>query len=94
MTYIKNWANGKQRPHAELALLENYSHFSSTLSSKNNRTYSKIWVKEQVWLYSRDYATGHNENEDENEKGSHRYSINRPRSDMDASIVNINSVSV
>ena len=31
----------KQHLEAELLLLENYSHSSSTLSSKNNRTYSK-----------------------------------------------------
>ena len=36
----KNQANAKQHSEPEL-LLENYSHFSSTLSSKNNRTYSK-----------------------------------------------------
>ena len=37
----KNQANAKQHPEAELFLFENYSHFLSTLSSKNNRTYSK-----------------------------------------------------
>ena len=37
----KNQANAKQNPEAELLLFENYSHSSSTLSSKNNRTYSK-----------------------------------------------------
>ena len=37
----KNRANAKQYPKAELWLFENYSHSSSTLSSKNNRTYSK-----------------------------------------------------
>ena len=37
---IKN-ANAKQHPEDELLLFENYSHFSSTLSSKNNRPYSK-----------------------------------------------------
>ena len=29
-------------------------------------------------LYSRDYTIIHNENEDENEKRSHRYDIKRP----------------
>ena len=33
--------NAKQHPEAELQLFENYSHSSSTLSSKNIRTYSK-----------------------------------------------------
>ena len=47
-----------------LLLLENYSHFSTTVSSKNNRVYSK----KQVCLYSWDYTINHYENEDENEK--------------------------
>ena len=37
----KNQANAKQRPEAEPLLFENYSHFSSTLSSKSSRIYSK-----------------------------------------------------
>ena len=37
----KNQANAKQHPEAELLLFENYSHSSSTLSSKNNSIYSK-----------------------------------------------------
>ena len=37
----KDQANVKQHPDAELLLFENYSHSSSTLSSKNNRTCSK-----------------------------------------------------
>ena len=37
----KNQANAKQHPEAELLLFENYSHSSSTLSSKDNGTYSK-----------------------------------------------------
>ena len=37
----KNQANAKPQPEAELLLFENYSHSSSKLSSKNNRTYSK-----------------------------------------------------
>ena len=64
----KNQANAKQHPEAELLLFENYSHFSSTLSSKSNRTYSKKQAKEQVCLYLRDYRINHDENEDENEK--------------------------
>ena len=64
----KKSANAKQHPEAELLLFENNSHSLSTLSSKNNRTYSKKWAKEQVFLYSRDYTINHNENEDENEK--------------------------
>ena len=37
----KNERNAKQHPEAELLLFENYSHCSSTLSSKSNRTNSK-----------------------------------------------------
>ena len=37
----KNQANAKQHPEAELLLFENYLHSSSSLSSKNNRRYSK-----------------------------------------------------
>ena len=35
----KNQADTYQHPEVELLLFENYSHPSSTLSSKNNRTY-------------------------------------------------------
>ena len=41
MKLPKSQANAKQHPEAELLLFENYSHSSFTLSSKNNRTYSK-----------------------------------------------------
>ena len=37
----KNQANAKQQPEGELLKSENYWHSSSTLSSNNNRTYSK-----------------------------------------------------
>ena len=37
----KNQANSKQHPRVELLLYKDYSHSSSTLSSKNNMTYSK-----------------------------------------------------
>ena len=37
----KNQANAKQNPEAERLTFENFSHSSSTLSSKKNRTYSK-----------------------------------------------------
>ena len=41
LKFPKNQTNAKQHPKAELLLFENYSHSSSTLSFKNNRTYSK-----------------------------------------------------
>ena len=46
----KNWTKDKQYPEAELLLFENYLLSSSTLSSKNNRAYSKECAKKQVCL--------------------------------------------
>ena len=37
----KNQANAKQHTEAQLLLFENYSHFLSTLSSKNKRHISE-----------------------------------------------------
>ena len=48
----KNQANVKQHPEAEPLLSEKYSHPSSMLSSKNNRTYSK---KTSVSVFMRLY---------------------------------------
>ena len=42
---VKNQAKAKQHPEAEHLLFENYSFFSSTLSSKNNGGYSKKRTK-------------------------------------------------
>ena len=64
----KNQVKAKQHLEAELFAFENYSHFSSPSSTKNIRTCSKKWAKEQVRLYSRDCAINHNEIEKENEK--------------------------
>ena len=58
----KNQANAKLYPEAEL-MFECYSYSSSTLSSKNNRTYPK-----KQRLFSLDHTINHNENEHENEK--------------------------
>ena len=41
LKFAKNQANAKQNPEADLVLFENYSSSSFTLSSKNNRIYSK-----------------------------------------------------
>ena len=53
----KNQAKAKQHSEADLLLFENYSLSSFTLSSKNNRRYSKKGVKskcpclyEAIWL--------------------------------------------
>ena len=61
--------NAKQHPDAELLLFENYLHYSSILSSKNNSSYSnsKKQAKEQMRLYSKDYTISH-KNGDENER--------------------------
>ena len=56
----KNLANAKQHPKPEPSLVENYSHSSSMLLSKNNRTYSKKLAKEQVCLYSWYYVINDN----------------------------------
>ena len=64
----KNWANAKQHPETELLLFENYSHSCSTFSSKNNKISFQKLAKEHVCPYSWDYASNHDENEDENEK--------------------------
>ena len=77
LKFAKNQPNAKQHSQAELLLFENYSHSSSTLSSKNNGTYSK---KEHVCLYSWDYTINRNENEDKMKNRWNRYDINRPRS--------------
>ena len=41
----ENWAKAKQHAETELLLLENYVVSSSTLSSKDNRRYSKKYAK-------------------------------------------------
>ena len=62
----KNQANVKQHLEAELLLFENCSHSSSTLSSTNNRSYSKQKAKEQVRLYLYNLWRW-NENKDDND---------------------------
>ena len=61
--YTQRQPNAKQQPKAELLTFENYSHSPSALSSKNNRTHSKIAAKEQVYLYAWGYKINHTENE-------------------------------
>ena len=75
----KNWAKAKQHPEAELLLFENYLLSSSTLSSKNNRAYSKKCAKKQVCLF-----VYFNEiiwliiMKVKKKSRSHKYHINRP----------------
>ena len=61
----KNEAKAKQHP--ELFLFENYSLSVSTLSSKNNKRYSKK-VQKQMPLFKCGYMINDNENEPETEK--------------------------
>ena len=67
MKLVKDQAKAKQHPETELLVLENYSLFSSMLSSKNNSRYSKKCTKKQVSLFKRGYMINDNENEDKNE---------------------------
>ena len=74
----KSQANAKQHPEAELLLFENYSHSSSTLSSKNNWTYSKnkqikkcVFIQEIIRLIMIKIKM-------KMKNSSHRYDINRP----------------
>ena len=56
------------KPEAELSLFWNYSLSSSTLSSKNNRRYSKKMCKKQVRLFWWRYMINDIENETKNER--------------------------
>ena len=77
----KKWAKAKQHPEAELLLSESYLLSSSTLSSKNNRAYSKKCAKKQVCLF-----VYFNEiiwliiMKVKKKNRSHKYDINRPTS--------------
>ena len=48
---VKIQAKAKQHSEAELLLFENYLLFSSTLSTKNNRKYSKICTKNKYFCF-------------------------------------------
>ena len=68
-----NWQKIKQklsnkRPEAKFSLFENYSLSSSTLSSKNNKWYSKKFTKNKCIRY----MINGNENEVENGKDINR----------------------
>ena len=82
----KNEANAKQNPEAEFLLFKNCSYSSSTLSFKNNRTYSKnkqknkcVCIHEIIRLIIMKMKMKINR--------SQRYNINRHRSRMDTNIV-------
>ena len=79
----KTQAKTKQQLEAELLLSENHSLCSFTLSSKNNRRYSKKCAKTSVSILIGLYMINYDENETENKmkmkNRSHRYDMNRPR---------------
>ena len=64
----RNPAKARQHLEVELLLFENYSLSSYTLSSKNNRRYSKKMYRKQIRLLNRSHMISENESEDENEK--------------------------
>ena len=75
----KNQAKAKKQPEAELLLFENYLLFSSTLSPKNNRRYSKKCTKDKcisfdnvIWLIAIKMRR-------KMKSRSQRYNVNRPR---------------
>ena len=77
---VKNQANAKQHPEAELLLFENCSHSSSTLSfkktmihSKNNKNNKCICIPEIIRLIIMKMKM-------KMKNRSHRYHIHRPRS--------------
>ena len=63
----KSQGIAKKHPEVGLLLFENYSHSSSMLLFKNNRTCFKKYTKEQVCLFSWNLIN-QNENGDENYK--------------------------
>ena len=64
----KNQVKSKENPEAELLLIENFSLFSSTLSSKNNSAYSKKCTNSKDVCLNEVIIITDNENETENEK--------------------------
>ena len=76
----KNQANAKQHSEAELLLFENYSRSSSTLSHKNNRTYSKNKPKNKSVCIHGIIPLIITKMEIKIKNRSHRYDLNRPRS--------------
>ena len=73
---VKNQPKGVQNPEAKHFPSENYSLYSSKLSYKNNRRYSKKCTEskyfclnmELVPWFKRGYMINDNENEAKNEK--------------------------
>ena len=75
----KNQANAKQDTETERLLFENYSYSSSTLSFKNNRTYSKNKQKNKCVCAHVIIQLFIMETKMKIKNISHRYDINRYR---------------
>ena len=80
LKFAKNQANAKYHPEAKPLLVENYSLSSSTLLSKNNKTYSKnkqknkcVCIHDIIWLIIIKTKM-------EMKNRLHRYDIKRPSS--------------
>ena len=76
----ENQANATQHPEAEFLLFENYSHSSSTLSFKNNRTILKNIQKNNCVSIHKIIGLITMKMKMKMKNKSHRYDINRPRS--------------
>ena len=76
----KNQAKAKQHPEAELLLFENYSLSPSTLSSKNNMTYSKSKQKNKCVCIHEIIRLIVMKMKMKMKNRSHRYDINRLKS--------------
>ena len=75
----KTQSNAKQHPETKLGLFESYSHSSSTLSSKNNRTYSKKKQNNKCVCILEILGSIKMKIKMKKKNRSHRYDINRPR---------------
>ena len=75
----KNQAKAKQHLQVEAFLFENYSLSSSTLSSRNNKAYSKIFANEQVCLSNEITWLIIMKIKIKTKNASHSYDKNRPR---------------
>ena len=76
----KNQANAKQHPQAELLPFENYSHSTSTLSSKNDWTYPKNKQKNKCVCIHEVIRLIILKMKMKKKNRSHRYDIKKPRS--------------
>ena len=76
----ENQANATQHPETEFLLFENYSHSSSTLSFKNNRTILKNIQKNNCVSIHKIIGLITMKMKMKMKNKSYRYNINRPRS--------------